>query len=73
MQQVEYKIAVKLVDDTLAKFTFEDEHTKISGNVSLMISDGRPDTRTKEERLRMAKQRILSLSNSFAQACAKQL
>ena len=71
MQMARPTITVSLVDDQLARFTFEDEHSKISGNVSLKLEGRGYPARTKEECLRMARYRINALSTAFAEACAR--
>lgn len=64
-------ITVSLVDDQLARFTFEDAHCRISGNVSLKLDGRGYDARNKEDRLKMARYRINALSAAFAEACAR--
>ena len=71
MQMDRPSITVSLVDDQLARFTFEDEHCKVSGNVSLKLDGGGHDARNKEDRLKMARYRINALSAAFAEACAR--
>jgi hypothetical protein len=71
MQTSPLNITLSLVDDQLARFTFEDEHSKITGNVSLKLEGGGHDARNKEDRLKMARFRINALSAALSQACAR--
>jgi hypothetical protein len=64
-------IAVHLVDGTLARFSFEDEHTKLSGNVSIGLPRGVPDIRTKDERIQLARERIITVVAALHRACAR--
>ena len=71
MQTPRLTITISLVDNQLARFTFEDEHSKIIGSVSLKLEGGIRDARNKEDRLKMARFRINALSAAFSQACAR--
>jgi hypothetical protein len=71
MQTLRSDITISLVDDQLARFTFEDAHSKITGNVSLKLDGGGHDARNKEDRLKMARFRINALSAALSQACAR--
>ena len=71
MQTLRPDIIVSLVDDQMARFTFEDEHSKVTGNVSLKLEGGGRDGRSKEDRRKMARFRINALSAALAQACAR--
>ena len=64
-------ISVHLVDGTLARFSFEDEHTKLSGNVSIGLPRGVPDVRTKDERIQLARDRIIAITAALHRACAR--
>jgi hypothetical protein len=64
-------ISVHLVDGTLARFSFEDEHTKLSGNVSIGLPRGVPDVRTKDERTQLARERIIAITAALSRAVAR--
>ena len=64
-------ISIHLVDGTLARFSFEDEHTKLTGNVSIGLPRGVPDVRTKEQRLQLARERIIAMTASLSRTCAR--
>jgi hypothetical protein len=62
---------ISLAGAKLARFSFEAEHVKITGTVSVDLGDNYPDPRTPEQKLLMAKQRVRAFTMELASAAQR--
>lgn len=63
------KVQLKPENKNAFKFVFQDEHTKITGRVSVWLGDNSPNERPLAEKKKLAQARIKAISKSFVAAC----